>query len=107
MKITKLKMTKRIWPLITAISYFGEKYEATIIKIADLKKTVFLKTAIIENEWTTRLNKDILEGPTYLRPLIEFTELSSLMWYLNEPEKLLHKLDFDDKILTSFLVKQL
>ena len=92
---------------MTAIPNFGVKYEATIIIIADLKKTVFLKTAIIEKEWITRFNRDILEGPTYLRPLMEFTELSCDTWYFKEPEKLLHKLDLDDKISTSFLVKQL
>ena len=41
-----------------------------IIKV-DLKKTVYLKTAIIEKECMTRFRRDILEGPKYLRPLIE------------------------------------
>ena len=41
-----------------------------IIKV-DLKKTVYLKTAMIEKECMTRFRRDILEGPKYLRPLIE------------------------------------
>ena len=42
-----------------------------IINKTDLKNTVSLKTAIMEKEWIARFNKDILEGPKYLSPLIE------------------------------------
>ena len=103
----KLKITKKIWVAITAIPNLEAKYETIIIIIADLKNTVFLKTAIIENECIIRLNKDIFEGPTYLKPRIELTKFSSGTWYFREPEKLLHKLGLDDKSLTSSLVKQL
>ena len=37
-----------------------------MIIIDDLKKTVYLKTAIIEKEWMIRLKKDIFVGPKYL-----------------------------------------
>ena len=46
-----------------------------MIIIAVLKKTLFLNTAIIENECNKSLNKDILEGPKYLKPLIELISL--------------------------------
>ena len=88
-------------------SIFKLKYEKNIISIVDLKKTVFLKTAIIANELIISLNKDIFEGPKYLKPLIELTEFSFKICFLTDPEKLLHKLILPDRILTSFFVKQL
>ena len=58
----------------------------TINIIDDLKKTWNLNTAIIEKEWIIKLNKDILEGPKYLLPLVEFISLKSLIFFLNVPE---------------------
>ena len=49
------------------------KYDEKIRRKADLKNTVFLNTAIIENEWIIRLKRDIFDGPKYLNPLIELT----------------------------------
>ena len=83
-----------------------KKDNIIIIKV-DLKKTVYLKTAIIENECMIRFKKDIFEGPKYLLPLVEFIELSLKICFLTEPEKLLHKLFLPDKTFTSFFVKQL
>ena len=79
-------------PIITGAKEM--MYEAIIIKITDLKKTFFLKTAIIEKEWIIKLNKDIFDGPKYLEPLMELIEFNSWIWYFNVPEKLLHKLSF-------------
>ena len=76
-------------------------------KIAALIKTEILKTAIIDNEWTPRLNKDIFEGPKYLVPLVELIIFSGAIHFFTVPEKLLHKLSCLDKIITSFFVKQL
>ena len=45
-------------------------------RIIDLKKTWYLKTAIIEKECINNLNKDIFEGPKYLVPLIESISLN-------------------------------
>ena len=81
--------------------------ELATITTADLKKTIFLKTAIIENECKINFNNDILDGPKYLFPLIQSISLYSLIYFLKVPEKLLHKLALHDKRLTSFLVKQL
>ena len=44
-----------------------------IIRKVDLKKTWYLKTAIIEKEWIKSLKSDIWDGPKYLKPLTEFT----------------------------------
>ena len=73
----------------------------------DRKKTVYLKTAIIENECITRLKKDIFEGPKYLRPLIESTSFNTVKFFFTDPEKLLHKLALSERIFTSLLIKQL
>ena len=40
-----------------------EILEIKISKIADLKKTFFLNTAIIEKEWIINFKKDILDEP--------------------------------------------
>ena len=77
-----------------------------IIKV-DLKKTVYLKTAIIENECTIRLKRDIFEGPKYLNPLIELISFKFVIFFFTDPEKLHHKLALFDIKLTSFFVKQL
>jgi len=53
------------------------------------------------------LKSDICEGPKYRIPLKEFISLYFLMCFLKDPEKLLHKLAFVDKISKSFFVKQL
>ena len=82
-----------------------KKDNIIIIKV-DLKKTVYLKTAIIDNECITRLKKDILEGPKYLKPLIDSTSFKLVKFFFTDPEKLLHKLGLSDRIFTSFLVKQ-
>jgi hypothetical protein len=83
-----------------------KKDNIIIIKV-DLKKTVYLKTAIIENECITRLKRDIFEGPKYLSPLIESTSFKLVKFFFTDPEKLLHKLDLSERMFTSFLVKQL
>ena len=54
-----------------------KKDNIIIIKV-DLKKTVYLKTPIIENECMARLKRDIFEGPKYLRPLIESISFNML-----------------------------
>mgnify|MGYP004215644347 CR=1 FL=1 len=77
-----------------------------IIKNVDLKKTVYLKTPIIENEWMAKLYKDIFEGPKYLDPLVDSISLYFIIFFLTHPEKLLHKLLSFIIEATSFLVKQ-
>ena len=49
-KISKLKSTIKIWMLITIEPNDLIKKDNTIIIKVDLKKTLYLKTAIIENE---------------------------------------------------------
>jgi len=83
-----------------------KKDNIIIIKV-DLKKTVYLKTAIIENECITRLKRDIFEGLKYLRPLIESISFKFIKCFFTDPEKLLHKLALSERILISSLVKQL
>jgi hypothetical protein len=61
----------------------------------DLRNTLYLKTAIIESEWIISFNKDILVGPKYRDPLIEFISLKDFKFFLTLPEKLLHKLAFE------------
>tara|TARA_B110000881_G_C18098947_1_gene281859 strand:+ start:226 stop:414 length:189 start_codon:yes stop_codon:yes gene_type:complete len=62
---------------------------------------------MIESEWIINLKKDIFEGPKYLLPLIELIELKLKMFFLNDPEKLLHRLSLLDNIFKSLLVRQL
>jgi hypothetical protein len=62
------------------------KKDRIIIKKLDLKKTWYLKTAIIEKECITRLNNDIFEGPKYLIPLVEFISFNFFIFFLTEPE---------------------
>jgi len=83
-----------------------KKDNIIIIKV-DLKKTAYLKTAIIESECIARLKRDIFEGPKYLEPLIESTSFNFIKCFFTEPEKLLHKLVLLDRVFISFLVKQL
>ena len=56
-----------------------------MIKI-DRKNTWVLKTAIIENEWIISFKNDILDGPKYLTPLIEFISFKILISFFNVPE---------------------
>tara|TARA_B100001250_G_C19607642_1_gene703493 strand:- start:8 stop:247 length:240 start_codon:yes stop_codon:yes gene_type:complete len=77
-----------------------------IIKV-DLKKTVYLKTAIIENECTIRLKRDIFEGPKYLNPLVDSVSLRFFKYFLIDPEKLLHKDALSERVFISTFVKQL
>ena len=58
-------------------------------KTRDLINTVVLKTAMIDKECFIRLKKLILDGPKYLDPLMEGTEIRSPTSLDNEPEKLL------------------
>ena len=106
-KINKLKTIKRICRDEVSIFNASPKKDSKIIMKADLKKTIYLNTPIIEIEWITRLNSDIFEGPKYLKPLIEFTSFRFDKCFFRDPEKLLHKLSLVDRIFTSFLVKQL
>ena len=77
-----------------------------IIKKVDLRKTVYLKTPIIDNECIAKFNKDILDGPKYLSPLIDSISLYFVIFFFTHPEKLLHKLSSFIIEATSFLVKQ-
>ena len=52
----------------------------------DLKKTVFLKTDIIDKECITRLKKLIFDGPKYLVPLIEGIKALFLAILVKDPE---------------------
>ena len=83
-----------------------KKDNIIIIKV-DLKKTVYLKTPIIENECMARLKRDIFEGPKYLTPLIESTSFKFVKFFFTVPEKLLHKLALSKRIFMSCWVKQL
>tara|TARA_Y100001958_G_C21144233_1_gene482065 strand:+ start:787 stop:1086 length:300 start_codon:yes stop_codon:yes gene_type:complete len=76
-------------------------------KTVDLKRTLYLKTAIIDNECKKRLNNDIFDGPKYLIPRFESISLYLGIYFFNDPEKLLHKLALSHKIFTSFFVRQL
>ena len=55
----------------------------------DRIKKDFLKTLIIERECFKRSTKFILDGPKYLGPLIDGTDLRTFAVFDNEPEKLL------------------
>ena len=59
-------------------------------KIKDRKKTVLLKTAIIDKEWIKSLKKLIFDGPKYLKLLIDGIETRFGINLVNEPEKLHH-----------------
>ena len=90
---------------IEPIKFFVKKI--IIEKIAALKKTEILKTAIIDKEWIPRLYIDIFDGPKYLRPLVELIVWSGVIHFFTVPEKLLHKLSSFESVMTSFFVKQL
>ena len=62
-KIDKLKNTIIICSTIDIEIANLDKKDSAIIRNVDLKKTVYLKTAIIEKECMTKLKRDILEGP--------------------------------------------
>ena len=107
MKIIKLKKIIKIWRTI-AINPNVLKRKDNIISIkVDLRKTVYLKTAIIENECKIKLKRDIFDGPKYLKPLTEFTSFNCVKFFFTEPEKLLHKLALSERILISCFVRQL
>ena len=55
---------------------------------ADLIKTVFLNTLIIESECFNNLKKLIWDGPKYLLPLIDGEEIKSFSIFFSDPEKL-------------------
>ena len=57
---------------------------------AERIKTIFLNTLIMESECFNRLKKFILDGPKYLLPLIEGTEVKSFSIFLKDPEKLFY-----------------
>ena len=78
----------------------------TARKIIDLINKVVLKTAIIERECFKRLIKLIFDGPKYLDPLIDETDLRSLTTLDNEPEKLLQVAASLLILSTADLVKQ-
>ena len=62
------------------------RYANTINIKVDLKKTRYLKTAIIENEWINSLKNDICDGPNYLKPLTEFISLIFFKFFFKVPE---------------------
>ena len=74
-KTSKLKNISEIWRKITIVRDNLAKKLKTIIKKVDLRKTVYLKTPIIDKECTARLNIDILDGPKYLNPLVDSISL--------------------------------
>ena len=57
-----------------------------MIKNVDLKKTWYLKTAIIEKEWIKSFKSDIWDGPKYLNPLVELISLKDFKSFLTLPE---------------------
>ena len=63
------------------------------VNIIDLKKTVYLKTPIIEKECKIKLGMDIFEGPKYREPLIELISFNVLIFFFRVPEKLDHNED--------------
>ena len=63
MKIIKLKITINNWEKMAMYPTCWDKYHKIITKTKDLSKTKYLKTAMIENEWSIKLIKDIFEGP--------------------------------------------
>ena len=65
---------------------YGLRKAKIIIMKVDLKKTWYLKTAIIEKEWIKSLKSDIWDGPKYLKPLIEFTTPNDTKFFLTVPE---------------------
>ena len=105
-KIIKLNNTINIWKVTAINPNLVINRDNIMIIIDDLKKTVYLKTAIIEKEWMIRLKKDIFVGPKYLDPLIESVSLKFEIYFFTEPEKLLHKLFLSESFLTSLFVKQ-
>ncbi len=74
--------------------------------IITLRRTWYLKTAIIENECIIKLVKDILDGRTYLAPLMQGISSNFLIYFLTLDEKLHQRLPFVDNNKTSFFVKQ-
>ena len=73
------------------------KKDNIIIIIVDLKKTAYLKTAIIESECVARLKRDILEGPKYLSPLIESTSLRLSKFFFYRSRKTTPQTSFGRK----------
>ena len=59
---------------------------------------------MIAKECTPKLYNDIFDGPKYLTPLIESISLYSLICFLNDPEKLLHRELFFDNSFVSLNV---
>ena len=76
-------MIKKIGNLIKKILL---RKEIAIIKIIVLSSTVYLNTAIIENECMRSLNKDILDGPKYLKPLIDSISFKFFRYFFTVPE---------------------
>ena len=72
----------------------------------DLNKTLYLKTAKIENEWIIRFTNDILDGWTYLIPLSQGIWSNCFIVFFKVPEKLHQRLFFVEILSTSLLVKQ-
>ena len=62
-KIIKLNKITKIWKKIDMFPRKILEYANAITMKVDLKKTWYLKTAIIENEWINNLKNDILDGP--------------------------------------------
>ena len=72
----------------------------------DLKRTWYLKDAIIDIEWMINPFKGILEGPKYLSPRIVGTLYKLEIYFFAVPAKLLHKVFLEDNNITSSFVKQ-
>ena len=78
----------------------------TAKKTIDLINKVFLKTAIIERECFKRLTKLIFDGPKYLDPLVDGTDILSFAIFDNDPEKLLQVAASSTILITADLGKQ-
>ena len=58
---------------------------------AERIKTVCLNTLMIDSECFNKLKKLILDGPKYLLPLTEGTDIKFFSIFLKDPEKLFHE----------------
>tara|TARA_Y100000768_G_scaffold47358_1_gene30923 strand:+ start:710 stop:991 length:282 start_codon:yes stop_codon:yes gene_type:complete len=85
-KIIKLNKAKMINKKGNFIKKILLRKEVAKIKIIDLNSTVYLNTAIIENECMRSLNKDILDGPKYLNPLIDSISFKFFRYFFTVPE---------------------
>ena len=107
-KINKQKMPiSRLIKIKKRLGLKKKIIEKIEIKKIDLINTWCLNVEIIEKEWSTKPNSGIFDGPKYLVPLTDGMLPRLLINFLAVPAKLLHKLFWFDKNMTSCLVRQL